>query len=114
MRNVIANFLESMIEIAGCYNKNSNDKPTTWQNGGEWKDMAKFTAKEIQVALKVSQRKTELLDFEHRLGFDKYGNVSWIATSRLSGVWTNDMSTISKCSTNWATKLSNLGILIAK
>ena len=38
--------------------------------------MAKFTAKEIQVALKVSQRKTELLDFAHRLRFDNYGNVS--------------------------------------
>ena len=34
--------------------------------------MTKFTTKEIQVALKVSQKKTESLDFAHRLGFDNY------------------------------------------
>ena len=34
--------------------------------------MTKCTTKEIQVALKVSQKKIESLDFSHRLGFDNY------------------------------------------
>ena len=59
--NVIANFPESMIEIAGCYDENSNDEGIgvthTLTKWGEWKDITKCTTKEIQVALKVSQKK---------------------------------------------------------
>ena len=41
--NVIANFPESMIEIAGCYDENSNDESIgvahTLTKQGEWKDI---------------------------------------------------------------------------
>ena len=53
--NVITNFLESMIGIAGCYDENSNDEGIgvthILTNRGEWKDITKCTTKEILTRL---------------------------------------------------------------
>ena len=53
-------------------NENILDYSHTLTKWGEWKDIMKCTTKEIQVALKVSQKRIESLDFSHRLGFEDY------------------------------------------
>jgi hypothetical protein len=74
--NVLSVFPVSMIELAGAYDDNSNDDDlglTHFLFGwGEWKDIYGITTKEIQVVLKSALKKTEKLDFEHRLGFGSY------------------------------------------
>ena len=65
-----------MIELAGAYDDNSNEDSlglTHFMCGwGEWKDIYSITTKEMQAVLKVALKKTEKLDFEHRLGFSSY------------------------------------------
>ena len=75
--NVIANFPEIMIEIAGCYNENSNDEgigsnPHLDKMGR----MEGYDKVYNQRNTGSTKRKTKSLDFAHRLGFDNYDNVS--------------------------------------
>ena len=46
--------------------------PCKERKWGDWKHLEAATTKELQVILKLALKKTEALDFAHRLGYQNY------------------------------------------
>jgi hypothetical protein len=74
--NVISAFPLELIEIASACDENQLNSNQNWShimiNTGVWLDFWKMSTKDWQPVLKTSFKKTERLDFEHRLGTTLY------------------------------------------
>jgi exonuclease III len=74
--NVISEFPECMVELAGAYDENSNNDSSGMSHllykWGEWRDINCITTKELQVMLKRALNKIDKLDFSHRLGYETF------------------------------------------